>query len=168
MAATLGMLVQENYRFQGLLSPSEDLSFTDVPNGLAALDVVPLAGWVQMAVLIGAHEVLVKQRTGKKPGDFGTGYLGVAMDDESAKQLRALNVEVQNGRLAMLGILGMFASENIHVSIEIEDPPGAVHSLAHIFLCQRVPRFGRPKFFRRNGASMFGRSVDDFKCRFSY
>jgi light-harvesting complex I chlorophyll a/b binding protein 1 len=116
MAATVGMLVQENYRFQGLLSPSENLSFSDVPNGLAALDVVPLLGWVQLAVLIGAHEVLVKQRPGKKPGDFGTGYLGVAMDDESSKQLRALNVEIQNGRLAMLGILGMFASENIHVS----------------------------------------------------
>ncbi len=116
MAATLGMLVQENYRFQGFLSPSENLSFSDVPNGLAALDVVPLLGWVQLAVLIGAHEVLVKQRPGKKPGDFGTGYFGVALDDESSKQLRALNVEVQNGRLAMMGILGMFASENIHVS----------------------------------------------------
>ena len=114
MAATLGMLVQENYRFLGDLSPSQGLSFADVPNGLAALDVVPLMGWVQMAVVIGAHEVLVKQREGKKPGDFGAGYFGVAMDDESSKQLSALNSEVQNGRLAMLGILGMFASESIH------------------------------------------------------
>lgn len=114
MAATLGMLVQENYRFTGLLAPSENLSFDDVPNGLGALDVVPLAGWVQMIVVIGMHEVLVKQRPGKAPGDFGTGYFGVALDDQSAKQLRLLNVEVQNGRLAMLGILGMFASENIH------------------------------------------------------
>lgn len=114
MAATLGMLVQENYRFLGFLSPSESLEFSDVPNGLAALDVVPLMGWVQMSVVIGAHEVLVKQRAGKKPGDFGAGYFGVSMDDESSKQLRALNIEVQNGRLAMLGILGMCASENIH------------------------------------------------------
>lgn len=114
MAATLGMLVQENYRFVGELSPSASLSFSDVPNGLAALKVVPMIGWVQMAVVIGAHEVLVKQRPGKKPGDFGAGYFGVAMDDESSKQLRALNVEVQNGRLAMLGILGMFASEKVH------------------------------------------------------
>lgn len=116
MAATLGMLVQENYRFQGFIAPSENLSFSEIPNGLAALDVVPLLGWVQMATVIGAHEVLVKQREGKKPGDFGTGYFGVSMDDESSKQLRALNVEVQNGRLAMLGILGMFASEKVHVS----------------------------------------------------
>lgn len=47
-------------------------------------------------------------------GDFGTGYFGVTLDDQSAKQLRLLNVEVSNGRLAMLGILGMFASEIIH------------------------------------------------------
>jgi Chlorophyll A-B binding protein len=107
MAATLGMLVQENYRFAGYLSPSEGLEFSDVPNGLGAWGVVPLAGWVQMAVVIGAHELIVKQRDGKAPGDFGTGYFGVALDDQSAKQLRLLNVEVQNGRLAMLGILGM-------------------------------------------------------------
>lgn len=99
MAATLGMLVQENYHFSGFLSPSAALEFSSVPNGLAALDVVPLAGWVQMAVVIGMHEVLVKQREGKAPGDFGTGYFGVALDDQSATQLRALNVEVQNGRL---------------------------------------------------------------------
>lgn len=73
MAATLGMLVQENYHYTGYLSPSAGLKFEDVPNGLAALDVVPLAGWVQMVVLIGMHEVLVKQRPGRKPGDFGTG-----------------------------------------------------------------------------------------------
>ena len=114
MAATLGMLVQETSRFEGYLAPSQNLKFSDVPNGLAALDVVPLAGWAQMAVLIGAHELLVKQREGKKPGDFGTGYFAFAMDDQSAKQLRALNVEISNGRLAMLGILGMFASEIIH------------------------------------------------------
>jgi hypothetical protein len=67
-----------------------------------------------MAVLIGAHELLVKQREGRKPGDFGTGYFGVALDDQSAKQLRLLNVEISNGRLAMLGILGMWASEIVH------------------------------------------------------
>ena len=99
MAATLGMLVQENYHFTGFISPSAQLSFSDIPNGLAALDVVPLAGWVQMIVVIGLHEVFIKQRENKAPGDFGTGYFGVALDDQSSVQLRALNVEVQNGRL---------------------------------------------------------------------
>ena len=149
MAATLGMLVQENYRFVGFLAPSENLSFSDVPNGLAALNVVPRLGWVQMAVVIGAHEVLVKQRPGKKPGDFGTGYFGVSMDDESAKQLRALNVEVQNGRLAMLGILGMFASESVHVS-GTERGCIRFENLTNFFSHARVPLSGRPRFFRRS------------------
>ena len=73
MAATLGMLVQETSRFQGYLSPSANLKFEDVPNGLGALDVVPLEGWVQMAVVIGLHEVFIKERPGRAPGDFGTG-----------------------------------------------------------------------------------------------
>jgi len=114
MAATVGMLTQQTTRFEGFLSPSQNLKFEDIPNGLGALKAVPLEGWVQMIVLIGAHEVLVKQREGKAPGDFGTGYFGFAMDDQSSKQLRALSVEVSNGRLAMLGILGMFASEIVH------------------------------------------------------
>mmetsp|Transcript_8656 Transcript_8656/g.11459 ORF Transcript_8656/g.11459 Transcript_8656/m.11459 type:complete len:205 (-) Transcript_8656:188-802(-) len=114
MAATLGMLTQETSRFEGFISPSAGIKFADIPNGLAALDVVPLAGWVQIAVVIGMHEYLVKQVPDKGPGNFGTGYFGVKMDDQSAYQLRALNVELSNGRLAMLGILGMFASEIIH------------------------------------------------------
>jgi hypothetical protein len=66
--------------------------------------------------LVGMHEFPVEERTGADmaPGDLGTGYFGVKLDNQSAKQLRLLNVEVSNGRLAMLGILGMFASENVH------------------------------------------------------
>jgi light-harvesting complex I chlorophyll a/b binding protein 1 len=114
MAATLGMLVQQTTRFEGYLSPSANLKFEDVPNGLKALDAVPLEGWVQMAVVIGMHEVFIKQREGRVPGDFGTGYFGFTLDDQSSKQLRGLSVEITNGRLAMLGILGMFASEIVH------------------------------------------------------
>lgn len=172
MAATVGMLVQENNRFQGFLSPSENLSFSDVPNGLAALDVVPLLGWVQLVVLIGAHELLVKQRPGKKPGDFGTGYLGVKMDDESAKQLRALNVEIQNGRLAMLGILGMFASEKIHVSAFFDRDSCVVHlqRLISYFVydksLQRELRFGKRRFSRRTGFHILGSLSDGLWHRF--
>jgi light-harvesting complex I chlorophyll a/b binding protein 1 len=120
MAATLGMLVQQTTRFEGFLSPSQNLKFADVPNGLEALKVVPLEGWVQMAVVIGLHEVFVKQREGRAPGDFGTGYFGFAMDDQSAKQLSSLSAEISNGRLAMLGILGMFASEIVNGDVLAE------------------------------------------------
>jgi len=112
MAATVGMLVQQTYHFEGFVSPSQNLKFADIPNGLKALGAIPLAGWCQLIVLIGLHETLIKE--GKNPGDFGTGYLGLKMDDQSDEQIRALNVELSNGRLAMLGILGMFASESIH------------------------------------------------------
>mmetsp|Transcript_19995 Transcript_19995/g.25236 ORF Transcript_19995/g.25236 Transcript_19995/m.25236 type:complete len:207 (+) Transcript_19995:156-776(+) len=120
MAATLGMLVQQTSRFEGYLSPSANLKFSDVPNGLGALDVVPLEGWVQMAVVIGLHEIFVKEREGRAPGDFGTGYFGFTMDDQSSKQIRALSVEISNGRLAMLGILGMFASEIVNGEVLAE------------------------------------------------
>merc|ERR1719354_1445670 len=114
------MLVQQGSRFDGYLSPSQNLKFEDVPNGLGALSAVPLEGWVQMAVVIGLHEVFIKQREGRAPGDFGTGYFGFSMDDQSAKQLRTLSVEVSNGRLAMLGILGMFASEIVNGEVLAE------------------------------------------------
>jgi hypothetical protein len=48
LLATSGILVQENYHFQGYISPSQGL-IKDIPNG--ALD-----GLVQIAVLIGFHE----------------------------------------------------------------------------------------------------------------
>mmetsp|Transcript_36986 Transcript_36986/g.45224 ORF Transcript_36986/g.45224 Transcript_36986/m.45224 type:complete len:213 (+) Transcript_36986:114-752(+) len=114
MAACVGQLVAQTSRFEGYISPSQNLKFSDIPNGLGALKAVPLEGWVQIIVLIGLHEVLVKQREGRKPGDFGTGYLGLKMDDESSFQLNSLNKEIQNGRLAMLGILGMMASECVN------------------------------------------------------
>ena len=125
MAATVGTLVQQNNHFAGFLSTSENIKFEDVPNGLGALSAVPLAGWVQMIAVIGLHEILIRQREGKAPGNYGTGYLGLKMDDQSSAQLRALSVELSNGRLAMLGILGMWASEivNGEVLAEVKNLP---------------------------------------------
>lgn len=120
MAATVGMLVQETSRFSGFASPSANLKFEDIPNGLGALKSFPLEGWTQIVLLIGAHELLVKQRPSSDvPGDFGTGYLGRNMKDDDNKR-RALSVEITNGRLAMLGILGMFASEVINGEVLYE------------------------------------------------
>merc|ERR1712186_240644 len=47
MAATIGYIVPEYYKFPGYLSPSAKLQFADVPNGLAALSKVPALGWVR-------------------------------------------------------------------------------------------------------------------------
>jgi light-harvesting complex I chlorophyll a/b binding protein 1 len=120
MAATVGTLVQETNHFSGFLSTSENLKFEDVPNGLGALSAVPLAGWVQIIGVLGLHEILIRQRAGKAPGNYGTGYLGLKMDDQSSAQLRALSIEISNGRLAMLGILGMWASEIVNGQVLAE------------------------------------------------
>mmetsp|Transcript_24696 Transcript_24696/g.49110 ORF Transcript_24696/g.49110 Transcript_24696/m.49110 type:complete len:209 (+) Transcript_24696:126-752(+) len=117
MAAFLGVITQQLYRFEGFLSPSASLKFSDLPNGMAGLKATPLEGLVQMAVLVGVHEVVIKQREGRQPGDFGLGYFGVSLENGSARQKNKLNVEIQNGRLAMLGILGMMANEQITGSI---------------------------------------------------
>jgi hypothetical protein len=93
---------------------------------MAGLKQVPLEGVVQMAVLIGVHEVVVKQREGKQPGDFGLGYFGTSLEEGSAYQKRTLNVEIQNGRLAMLGLLGAMAGEQINGSI-LADVKGLLH-----------------------------------------
>jgi len=99
MAATVGMLTQQVTRFEGFVSPSQNIKFADVPNGLGALKGLPLEGWVQLVVLIGAHEVLVKPNLKKKAGDYGAGYFGVNLEDGGDKQRQALSVEVANGRL---------------------------------------------------------------------
>merc|ERR1712204_132910 len=56
MAATLGYIVPEYYKFSGFLSPSKGLKFADVPNGLAAISKVPTLGWVQIVCFAGFIE----------------------------------------------------------------------------------------------------------------
>merc|ERR1719490_321445 len=54
MLATMGYITPEvSGKFGGYLSPSQDLKFEDVPNGLAAISKVPLAGWVQIFLYAG-------------------------------------------------------------------------------------------------------------------
>merc|ERR1719215_1550515 len=54
MLATMGYMTPEIIgKWPGYCSPSLGLKFEDIPNGLAALKVVPAAGWVQ----IGLHVV---------------------------------------------------------------------------------------------------------------
>ena len=49
MAAAMGYITPEYYKFPGFLSPSLGLKFSDVPNGLAVLSKVPSLGLVQVA-----------------------------------------------------------------------------------------------------------------------
>jgi len=123
MYACIGYIVPEYVRFPGFLSPSSELKFTDVPNGLGAFSKVPLLGWLQILFFCGALE-----RTGfsltkdagigfmqdasmkGEPGNYGLGFIGAfnTIPSEPAQRVRKLNAELANGRLAMVAIIGMF------------------------------------------------------------
>lgn len=118
MFATMGYIAPEYYRFDGYLSPSMNLKFSDVPNGLKALSVVPKEGWAQILAFAGFLELVVNKKT-SEPGNYGKGNLGLGLigfgnsvqDPET--RTRKLNAELANGRLAMMAIIGMFFQDGL-------------------------------------------------------
>merc|ERR1719412_406900 len=113
MLATLGYMVPEGYRFEGYLSPSEGIQFSDMPHGLAAISKVPVAGWAQILAFAGFVELSYFKADPKRaPGDYANaGVLGFpdgsTISDPEEKK-RRLNAEIANGRLAMTAILALF------------------------------------------------------------
>ena len=125
-AAMLGFLhvihIEAGVRFEGYLSPTQNLKFADVPAGcFASLEAVPTLGWLQIMAFTlaaetgysGSPQGLVRQEGDKAPGDIG-GPGWVRYDDEGEKAYK-LNVERQNGRAAMLGITGCLVHELLGV-----------------------------------------------------
>jgi len=121
MAATTGYIVQECLRWPGYLSTSADVKFADLPNGIAALKAVPAVGLAQILLFIGVMEVATWRfyegpwpgtvPSGKAPGDVA-GDLWVRYSDPEEKATK-LNVELNNGRAAMMGSLGMLMHDHL-------------------------------------------------------
>lgn len=96
-------------------------SFDSYPNGLAAIigpDAIPTAGLVQIIAFIGVLECAFMKSvpgTGNEfVGDFRNGYIDFGwdtFDEETKLQKRA--VELNNGRAAQFGILGLMVHEKI-------------------------------------------------------
>jgi len=111
MAATLGVITTEaGVRLPGYLSTSSNLRFADVPGTLdGAYFGIPPAGWGQIVLFIAALEGIFRQLPENEPGDVVPPQIPwVRYDDPDTKTFK-LNVERQNGRAAMLGILGMIS-----------------------------------------------------------
>ena len=121
MAAFIGMMVQElGITFPGSLDLAGDVPFDSVladGMGFPALANVPTFGLVQILLFGGLAETVAMpagEYTGGpqnlpggydgSPGTIPGGYPGQIEDPEARD--RALNVEIQNGRAAMLGVTG--------------------------------------------------------------
>ncbi|CAK8991028.1 unnamed protein product [Durusdinium trenchii] len=132
MLACTGYIVQEFFRFPGFISPSSELKFTDIPNGLAAATKVPAVGWFQYTIFCGICDLwLMHQVPTNPPGKLCTrlfgegatnyeygflglpGYLGGKAIEDAEIKKKKLNAEIANGRLAMMAIIGMFFQDGL-------------------------------------------------------
>jgi len=115
MIAFLGMTVGPSDLIapsHALLSPSTDLHFDDIPGGIAAINAVPTAGWLQIVAVVGLHELTVnKQDYTKVPGEIPT-FLGFKPEDPAVFKEKQLK-ELKNGRLAMIAVLGELMAQQV-------------------------------------------------------
>jgi len=100
-------------------------SFASYGNGWAAVgaDGISRAGTYQILAFIGFLELFVMKDVngeGDFPGDFRNGLLDFGWDkfDEDAK-LKKRAVELNNGRAAMMGILGLMVHEQLGTALPI-------------------------------------------------
>lgn len=134
MAAFVGWwAVAAGLRLPGELSYG--LDFAAVPSkGLEAWDAIPGWGKAQMlglAFLIEFHDELFHSRRGThylKGGTPGKNMvpglydpLNFASKDE-ATLARGRSAEIKNGRLAMIGIAGLYCAANIQGSVPLQPP----------------------------------------------
>ena len=109
MAAVVGTIVHNNHIvFDGYLSPSNNLKFADVPTGIDGIFTVPTAGIAQILAFFALVE-LAWMPASQYDGDYGVGWFGENLNPE--EKTRKLNAEINNGRAAMLGIMGNMVVE---------------------------------------------------------
>merc|ERR1719440_1649803 len=116
MAATLHVIVTgAGYRWAGYASylSFPPLKFEDIPGGtLGSWAALPQAGWAQIVAIIAILDnSLFAQDPDREPGDVvGDRIPWVRYSDPAEREFK-LNAERNNGRAAMMGIIGMIIHE---------------------------------------------------------
>merc|ERR1739844_773791 len=91
-------------------------SFESIPTGVNSLGAVPAGGLVQIILFVGFLELFVmKDVTGLSefPGDYRNGFdFGWDKWSEETK-LQKRAIELNNGRAAQMGILGLMVHEQL-------------------------------------------------------
>ena len=115
MAAVVGMLFHNaDIEFPGYLSKELGIRFSDVPNGMNGLFSLPLAGLSQIVFAIGVVELAIWPASDYS-GDYGTGYgrpfVPNVLEGDELKY--KLDMEINQGRAAMMGIMGALVGEAV-------------------------------------------------------
>merc|ERR1719487_472708 len=109
-------LTEAGIRWPGYLSFAEDIKFSDMPGGtIASWAALPNLSWIQIILVVALFDnSILAQEPGKAPGDV-VPFAWVRYEDTpgfSGKQWK-LNAERNNGRAAMMGIIGCMIHEGL-------------------------------------------------------
>lgn len=100
------------YRFPGALDGT--IPFSSITNGVGAIGEIPSLGWLQIVGSIGYWELIGWEDKRPAQSEMGTigdfGFYSFLPATEAQKK-EYLTKELQNGRLAMLGIMELITHD---------------------------------------------------------